>query len=145
MSHPKIIFDSTIPESLLPLVQLRVEQVAHLFPLWCSKVVVSYGYSQDNVLSIDVQYEYRAVVLNIHPPFFEDDDPQSSLIHEIGHSLLKPLVHFGERIIEHFVEDDRVRRFLADQFTYYEEQVTEDIALFAKKITNAKTKSIKGK
>ena len=132
MNHPKIIFDSTFPDTLLPLVQLRVEQVAHLFPSWCAKVVVTYGYSSENVLSIDVQYEYRAIVLNVHPPFFEDDDPQGSLIHEIGHSLLKPLVNFGERIIEHFVEDDRVRRFLAEQFTYYEEQVTEDIAQFTK-------------
>lgn len=118
----------------MTLVSRRVNTVKDIFPAWCSKLIVGYSVVDDDIASCNVQYEYRTFVLNIHPPFFDDNDWQHSLIHEIQHGLLKPLIHFGDKLIEHYVNDEHTSKFLLDQFLYIEEQVAEDLSLFTKKI-----------
>jgi hypothetical protein len=135
----QIIIEKSIPGSLRDIVTSRVETVRDIFPRWCAKLVVEYNHHDSDILSCEVQYEYRTFVLNIHPAFFEDEDWLGSLIHEIGHGLVKPLVAFGEKMIEHFISDDATSKFLLENFTYLEEQIAEDIALFEKALRRSQT------
>ena len=112
----------------------RIDAVADLFPSWVNKLVIEYSRSMDDVITADVQYEYRSVCLTVHPAFFEDDEWQHTLIHEVGHSLLKPLIQFGDKLIENFVGDDAMRRFLLEQYAYLEEQIVEDLAIHCRKL-----------
>lgn len=140
MSQMKIDIQNSIPMPITEIVANRLEAVRPFFPNWCNKVVVGYSYSAEDVMTCDVQYEYRTIILTIHPPFLDDDDWFDSLIHEIGHGLLKPLTQFGDKVIEHYVEDEHTRKFLYDHFLYLEEQVTEDLAIFGDKLRQSTNK-----
>lgn len=43
--------------------------------------------------------------------------------------------------MENFVGDEAMRRFLLEQYAYLEEQIVEDLAIFAGKLENRKTAS----
>lgn len=130
-------YTNDVPEELKNFIASRIEPMLPFLPDWCTSVVVGYAQSKDDVLSCEVQYEYRRVIIYIHPLFLEDEDWSHSLLHEIGHSLVKPVIQFGDQLIEHFVDDEEMQKFLLEQFAYAEEQVAEDIAEFAKKIAKA--------
>lgn len=127
---------NSFPTPLTPLMAERIDAVADLFPGWVNKLVIEYSRSMEDVITADVQYEYRSVCLTVHPAFFEDDDWEHTLIHEVGHALLKPLIQFGDKLIENFVGDDAMRRFLLDQYAYLEEQIVEDLAIHCGKLQN---------
>ena len=129
-----IEYHSSIPKPFLTLVSHRLNCVKGLFPAWCSRVVVNYSIAEEDIASCNVQYEYRTFILTLHPPFFDDGDWHHSLIHEIQHGLLKPIIQFGDKLIEHYVNDEHTTKFLLDQFAYLEEQVAEDLSLFAKEL-----------
>ena len=135
----QIVIQKSIPDSLRDIVEERITKVVDIFPRWCAKLVVEYTYHDNDLLSCEVQYEYRTFVLNIHPAFFEDRDWLDSLIHEIGHGLVKPLVAFSEKIVEHFIADETTTKFLYEGHVYLEEQIAEDIALFAMAVRRSKT------
>lgn len=123
----------------MTLVSQRLNSVKGLFPAWCSRVVVNYSIADEDIATCNVQYEYRTFILTLHPPFFDDEEWRHSLIHEIQHGLLKPIVQFGDKLIEHYVNDEHTTKFLLDQFAYLEEQVAEDLSLFAKELLREQT------
>lgn len=130
-------YTNDVPEELKHFIASRIEPMLPLLPDWCTSVVVGYAQSKEDVLSCEVQYEYRRVIIYVHPLFLEDEDWAHSVLHEIGHSILKPVIQFADQVIEHFVDDEEMQKFLLEQFAYVEEQVAEDIAEFAKKIVKA--------
>ena len=138
----QIRYTSDVPVELENFIASRIQPLLPLMPDWCSQVVVGYAQSKDDVMSCEVQYQYRTVILYVHPLFIEDEDWQWSVIHEIGHAILKPAIQYADQVMEHFVDDEDTQKFLLNQFAYIEEQVAEDIAQFAKKlIQSQKTQS----
>ena len=129
----------SVPETMTALMAERIEAVADLFPGWVNRLVIEYSRSMEDVITADVQYEYRSVCLTVHPAFFEETDWEHTLIHEVGHALLKPVIQFGDKLIENFVGDEAMRRFLLEQYAYLEEQIVEDLAIFSGKLQNRKT------
>lgn len=129
-------FDQSIPKTLRAVVKKRVSEVEHLFPGWVNKVLICYDGSDADVASIHADYEYRSVCVNIHRAFFEESDWKDSLIHEIGHSLVRPYVATVARVVESFVPDS-VRGFVTEELVKAEEAMVEDLTIFAEKIRGA--------
>jgi len=129
-----------IPESLLPIVQERIEAVQDLFPDWCHELTIGYESDDENLASCDPKHHYRTVLLNIHPPFFADPDWEHSLTHEIQHSLLDPLARLAANIVESFVPDEQTRHYLLKQLAEAEELTCEDLSIFAKKLGRKRRK-----
>lgn len=60
----------SVPETMTALMAERIEAVADLFPGWVNRLVIEYSRSMEDVITADVQYEYRCVCLTVHPAFF---------------------------------------------------------------------------
>ena len=112
---------------------MRLQTVLHLFPDWVNVLTVRWAPNEDDIATADPQYEYRAMTLTLHPPFLEDPDWESSLIHEIGHALFRPYIMQVDKIVEKFAPE-AVKEYLLDILAAKEEEVVEDLAIFIAKI-----------
>ena len=129
----RISYSTTIPDALLPTVQQRINRVKQLFPLWVNKLTVRYDHDKEDLAKALPQYEYRAMTVVLHPPFFDDDDWESTLVHEVWHGIFRPYVQAVDRIVEKFVPEDS-RQYVLDLLADKEEEVAEDSAIFADKL-----------
>lgn len=75
------------------------------------------------------------MTLTLHPPFLEDADWESSLIHEIGHGIFRPYVMHVDKMVEKFAPE-AIKEYLLDVLAEKEEEVVEDLAIFIKKVKN---------
>lgn len=132
----KIEYTATVPSSLKKTVRERLKAVEGLFPGWVNKVVVSYSIDPDGdgIVSCVPRHEYRSFGLTIHALFMEDDDWFETLLHEIGHGLLKPYTALVDKLVEEFIQDAQTRKFVASQLRDAEEAVSEDLAIWAGKL-----------
>lgn len=129
----KLEFDKGIPRNIKAVISPKVSAVSHLFPGWVEKLIVTYDGTDKDVATIRPEYEYRFVTLTLHRGFIEQDDWRESMLHEIGHSLVRPYVALVDRIVESFVPENS-RTFVFDELAKAEEAVAEDLAVFAEKI-----------
>lgn len=134
----KIEYSASVPPSLRKLVRERLRSVEGLFPGWVNKLTVGYSPDPegDGIASCVPRHEYRSFGLTIHPLFFEEEDWREALLHEIGHGLLKPYTAVVDRIVEKFIADPHVRDFVAGQLRDAEEAVSEDLAIWASKLSS---------
>jgi hypothetical protein len=127
--------DYFLPIGIKNTVENRIETVRGLFPSWVNILTVRWQVNDEDVATADPQYEYRAMTLTLHPPFLDDQDWHSSLIHEIAHGIFRPYVQLVDKIIEKCAPDTS-KEFLLDLIASKEEEVCEDLAIFIKKIQN---------
>lgn len=125
--------DYFVPIALKTEIEVRLGKVLHLFPAWVNVLTVRWAPNEDDIATADPQYEYRAMTLTLHPPFLEDPDWESSLIHEIGHGIMRPYVQVVDKIVEKFVSEG-MQGYLTDLLALKEEEVVEDWAIFIKKL-----------
>lgn len=132
----KIEYTASVPATLKKTIRERLKAVDGLFPGWVNKLSVSYSADPegDGIASCVPRHEYRSFGLTIHPLFFEDEDWMETLLHEIGHGLLKPYTALVDKIVEEFVTDHQTRKFIASQLRDAEETVSEDLAIWAGKL-----------
>lgn len=112
---------------------MRIELIRHLFPAWVNVLTIRWAPNEEDIATADPQYEYRAMTLTLHPPFLEDPDWESSLIHEIGHGIMRPYVIHVDKMIEKFAPE-AVKEYLLDLLAEKEEEIVEDLAIFIKKV-----------
>lgn len=126
-------FSVTIPDTVLPVVQTRVRRVEHLFPIWVKTLTVRWDdKNTEDIATALPQYEYRAMTVVLHPLFLSDDDWEDTLVHEIQHGIFKPFVQAVDRIVEKFVPEHS-REYILDLLADKEEEVAEDLTIFAKR------------
>lgn len=132
----KIEYSASVPATLKKTIRERLKAVDGLFPGWVNKLVVSYGIDPegDGFVSCVPRHEYRSFGLTIHPLFFEDEDWVETLLHEIGHGMLKPYTALVDKLVEEFIQDPQTRKFIAAQLRDLEEAVSEDLAIWAGKL-----------
>jgi hypothetical protein len=132
-----IIYDSSIPEPLLPLIRERVSQVTPFFPTWCHEVNVLYesDSSSDAMLSCKSNYSYRFVNITVYDYWFKEPDWQLALLHELLHVLLSPYTFRVERLIETFITDTEVKKYITNELVDAEEFVAQDSAYLLRKLT----------
>lgn len=112
---------------------MRLDTMRHLFPAWVNVLTVRWAPNEEDIATADPQYEYRAMTLTLHPPFLEDPDWESSLIHEIGHGIMRPYVQTVDKMVEKFAPE-AIKEYLLDVLAAKEEEVVEDWAIFVKKV-----------
>lgn len=122
-----------MPIALKTVIEQRIEAVRDLFPAWVNSLTIRWAPSEDDIATAQPQYEYRAMTVTLHPPFLEDKDWQSSLIHEICHGMVRPYVQLVDKMVEKFAVDG-VKEFLLDMLAAKEEEICEDLAIFVEKI-----------
>jgi len=84
--------------------------------------------------SVEVQYEYRTITLNIHPLIIEEDeDWKGTILHELGHCILAPYTQLATRIVAKAV-NEASREFILAELEMAEEAVTEDLTAFLEKV-----------
>lgn len=137
----KVEHDKNIPKALKKLIAERIGTIAHLFPGWVNKLIVTYDGTDKDVATIKPEYEYRFVTIILHRAFIEQDDWRESLIHEVAHSLVRPYVALVDRIVEAFVPETS-KAFIYDELAKAEEAMVEDLAIFADKIGGAGGESL---
>lgn len=126
-----------VPIALKSVIEQRIETVHDLFPAWVNILTVRWQVNDEDIATAQPQYEYRAMTLTLHPQFLDDKDWRSSLIHEIAHSIVRPLVQMVDKIVEKFAPDV-TKDYLLDALALKEEEICEDLAIFVKKVeTNA--------
>lgn len=133
-----ITYDSDIPEDFLPIIKPRIQKVSDLFPNWCLNVVVMYNSENPNgyTLSCHCDYAYRFVQIHLYDLFFKDIDWEHSLLHEIIHAYCAPHTTQIWSIVELLGPEDRLGEYIKHQLTQSEESIAQDLATFAKKLTN---------
>lgn len=127
--------DYFVPIALKAEIEARIKKIQPLFPAWINVLTVRWAPNEEDIATADPQYEYRAMTLTLHPPFLEDPDWHSSLIHEIGHGIMRPYVQTVDKIIEKFAPEP-IKEYLLDLLASKEEEVVEDWAIFVKKVKN---------
>lgn len=128
--------DYFVPITIKTPIANRVNAVAYLFPSWVNVLTIRWDESnKEDIATATPQYEYRAMTVTFHPLFLEDPDPESSLIHEICHGILRPYIQTVDKIVEKFAADG-VRDYLLDVLADKEEEICEDLAIFVKKLKN---------
>lgn len=136
----KTEYSHGIPPELKKIIRERLKTVEALFPGWVNKLVVTYSADPDGdgIASCVPRHEYRSFGLTIHPLFFEDEDWMESLLHEIGHGMMKPYTAVVEKIVDTFIIDPNVKGFIHSQLRDAEEAVSEDLAVWANKLKKEK-------
>lgn len=124
-----IEFDPSFPKALQPITSERMDRVAHLFPIWCNRVFVCYEINGEDIATCNPRYEYRIITLTLHPSFFETDNWEFDLIHEIGHALINPITSLMNRVIDRFVPDGHQTELLRELLGEAEEMFCEDLAI----------------
>jgi len=128
--------DYFVPIAIKTQVALQMDAVKHLLPSWVNILTIRWDESnKEDVATATPQYEYRGMTIALHPLFLEDPDPESSLIHEICHGILRPYIQMVDRIVEKSTEG-AMRDYLMDALADKEEEICEDLAVFAKKLKN---------
>lgn len=126
--------DYFVPIAIKTTIATRISEVAHLFPSWVNILTIRWDESnKEDVATAIPQYEYRAMTITLHPLFLEDSDPESSLIHEICHGILRPYIQTVDRIVEKFAAE-AIKEYLLDVLADKEEEICEDLAIFVKKL-----------
>jgi hypothetical protein len=134
-------YDDNIPKPLRRIVQKRIGTIEAMFPGWVNKLIICYDGTDKDVATIRPEYEYRFVTIILHRAFFEQDDWQDSLTHEVAHSLVRPYVALVDRIVEAFIPETS-KAFIYDELAKAEEAMVEDLAIFADKIRGANGESL---
>jgi hypothetical protein len=129
----KVITHNDFPLSLRHLLP-QIRSMLAFLPSWVQTVHLRYERSEGDMASVEVQYEYRTITLNIHPLIIEDDDDwKSTILHELGHCILAPYTQLAARIVTKAVNEVS-REFILAELETAEEAVTEDLKVFLEKI-----------
>lgn len=132
-----IEYDGSVTSEIKKIVKVKVDNVAHLLPVWCNKLIVfwePHDKDGNTHASCEPMYEYRQVGLTLYPLFIESDTWRETLVHEIHHAILRPLTSKIDKIIEKLVKDETMTEWLMSDLADAEEAVCEDLTIFRRKI-----------
>jgi len=128
--------DYFLPIAIKTHIVAKVDAVQHLIPSWVNVLTIRWDdANKEDIATATPQYEYRMMTITFHPSFLEDPDPDSSLIHEICHGILRPYIQMVDKIVDKFAEA-AVKDYLLDVLADKEEEICEDLAIFVKKLKN---------
>lgn len=125
-----VTYDKSVNESILPLVKSRLEKYLFLIPDWCQNVLIFFKtHNPDgDSLACSTSFHYRFTHINVYPTFFDDDQWEISVIHEMIHILQSPYTNKVESMIEKFVPPS-IAEYLVEELIKEEEGITQDMAL----------------
>ncbi|MFW6085015.1 MAG: hypothetical protein ACODAA_07370, partial [Gemmatimonadota bacterium] len=103
-----ITYDPRFPADLRRIVDAHLERWAGLIPTWCQEFTVRYEPSYDRRMAGRINYRNRWAELIVTGQWFDDDpgERECSLVHELIHVALEPLVDPVGRIIEDVTAED---------------------------------------
>lgn len=130
-----ITYDKSVNDIVFPTIKNRIEQYAHILPLWCQNLIVFYDAFNDEglTLSCSSEYNYRYVHITVYPSFLDDISWETSIIHEIIHAFMSPYTSKVETTIKTFINDPQLAKYIMQEITKEEESSVQDIAYLLNK------------
>lgn len=122
-----------VPIAIKSLVEERIESITRYLPAWVNVLTIRWQVNDEDIATAQPQYEYRSMTITLHPAFLHDTEWSVSLMHEVAHAIWRPYVATVDKIVEKFAPDV-AREYLLDVLASKEEEISEDLSIFIKKV-----------
>lgn len=126
----KVVWEN-VPLEVRAALEPLLDKWLWILPPWCQEFRVDYKGGQDATMSVTVSYRNRWAVLHATGLWLGEKEQyrEVSVIHELVHVLLEPMVSAVARVIEDTTPAGTPLRNLADSvFSDGMEASTEDMA-----------------
>lgn len=113
----KIDYRPSLPDAVRDAVDRHLPELLHLLPTWVHTVLVHWVDEAKYPASIDMDYTYRRIDINIGPCFLNfPEDQYGYLVHEIAHASAAPMVQFVDEQLLPVVADESLRNALKEEW-----------------------------
>lgn len=126
-----ITWEADIPEDIKAIAEPMLERWVWLVPTWCQEFTVRYDPMYDAQMAVTNNYRNRWAMLRMTGQWLgcPDSERELSLVHELIHVCLEPLVAPVSRIVGNLTKDGTKLRAMADKmFSDGLEAATQDLA-----------------
>lgn len=119
-----------MPAEVRSAVEPYIDHWLHLLPTWVHELAIKYDPENGNSALMGSQPQYRIAHLTITGWFLkaDDDDRESTIVHEFLHAPLHPLTDWTKDLIERLTGDDeRLADWLRSEWQERLEAATCDL------------------